>query len=1222
MEAEISTKHLRGTSDLTLLADIKPGLISSLDTRTYLTRLRVVLRTLHMLRVTAREYSFVRPFSDSTDRIRTITDLRIAIHEDENRPRLMLSVTFDRPWEPYLRTIWRDVGKQLDLIFSNCADYPISTLSSFETYGKWIRDARTNTQFFYKPSALTFDDELYLRQTEKDLHDLGADDLRAATKRLKSPGDIASTIINNPAFLTYTIKAGMQALSIIYRLADFYRPLTPDGDILLRAAGELLRELPDGLHKLDGAATADPKFKAIKDGIGIRFEAQLAWFRSVPTPPTIPPTSPPMTTNDAQGCVLTGYKEITDSCLVLLRINDPKTSGALLKELRELIYTNKDAIEGKTPAVYVNMAFTPQGLRALGLTNTDMAALPSDFLEGMEERAGLIGDVRGNHPRNWKLPPLWLSGGGCDQSKRVEMSSVHIVLQLSYKDDQNFKATLSSKVGPKSFEGKGADLLPLLRAWVANNLARINSPVQVLAIEPMRRYMKTLPDGSKKPVEHFGFVDSLSQPQIGLPLGGPAWDNLADTGEFLLGHQNDRKDPPKRDPLTDNGSFMVIRKLRQDVKALEVTINAPGAASDALKAWMVGRTIDGDPLAVPGSGNAFDYGRDTDGLKCPFAAHIRRSNPRSDYEQEHDTPSVPRMVRRGMPYGPLYDREHSDPDPAKDKERGLMFICYNASISEQFEVIQRWIASGNSTDVLSEHSDPLLGVPQVAEPRVFRYVDSSVQRVTLSPLPYVTLEWGMYAFLPSISGLDRIIERAILYSPPPYERPLNMPPDTGAQILKRLIARDRAAVSGSEIEEAIRAWKAAIEDGHARSSGEAEALWKAIRLKHGGVLRTHYGVLVASRTLVEEVLENTGNDFSSSGYALPQKLSSGETYLSLDDGTGYQRLSAVTNAAIMAVPQASALALAKVAADAFLQRLVQGTKAIAAALGQRSWETTLDVKEISDAALAIMCEQWFNLNDFAGAHMRPGGSPWNWATGQPPLYPAHFTAPSRYVFQPNPRDQQIALGQARGQALLTAITNLVDAYRTAGTQPAGLIAQAIFNDPNLAPVGPATNDLVARTLLGALIGFVPTVEGNFLSIMNEWLNERVLWELRDAHAAGSPSDVLDRLERTMMYRPVPEYIWRTAVNNCWLGGVAVKRNDKIVASTVAATHEDLFSGKVDVSPVFGGNRRAAANPPRHACPGYDMGLGVLLGMLSAVVELNVVVRPTPAPLTLSLSGPT
>ena len=41
----------------------------------------------------------------------------------------------------------------------------------------------------------------------------------------------------------------MQALSVLYRLADVYPPGTPDGDVLLRAAHQLLRELKSVEHR-------------------------------------------------------------------------------------------------------------------------------------------------------------------------------------------------------------------------------------------------------------------------------------------------------------------------------------------------------------------------------------------------------------------------------------------------------------------------------------------------------------------------------------------------------------------------------------------------------------------------------------------------------------------------------------------------------------------------------------------------------------------------------------------------------------------------------------------------------------------------------------------------------------------------------------------------------------------------------------------------------------
>src|SRR5229473_6735536 len=118
MTPDESSKHLQGITDLTLLAPIKQGLIEGLDTRTYKSRLKLLLKTLNALRSSSREYALIHPFSDSAERIRTIHSLRLAIFEPEDK--LLLAVTFDRPWEPYIRIIWRDVGTLLDVIFCNC----------------------------------------------------------------------------------------------------------------------------------------------------------------------------------------------------------------------------------------------------------------------------------------------------------------------------------------------------------------------------------------------------------------------------------------------------------------------------------------------------------------------------------------------------------------------------------------------------------------------------------------------------------------------------------------------------------------------------------------------------------------------------------------------------------------------------------------------------------------------------------------------------------------------------------------------------------------------------------------------------------------------------------------------------------------------------------------------------------------------------------------------
>ena len=59
--------------------------------------------------------------------------------------------------------------------------------------------------------------------------------------------------------------------------------------------------------------------------------------------------------------------------------------------------------------------------------------------------------------------------------------------------------------------------------------------------------------------------------------------------------------------------------------------------------------------------------------------------------------------------------------------------------------------------------------------------------------------------------------------------------------------------------------------------------------------------------------------------------------------------------------------------------------------------------------------------------------------------------------------------------------------------------------------------------------------------------------------------------------------------------VQVKAGDKIYLSIIQATQSDLKSGSSDVCPIFGGDRSKTPHPI-HACPGFEMGFGILLGV--------------------------
>src|SRR3954453_14072910 len=50
---------------------------------------------------------------------------------------------------------------------------------------------------------------------------------------------------------------------------------------------------------------------------------------------------------------------------------------------------------------WVTVAFTWNGLRALGVDEASLATFPDEFREGMAARAQMLGDSGANHPDNW-----------------------------------------------------------------------------------------------------------------------------------------------------------------------------------------------------------------------------------------------------------------------------------------------------------------------------------------------------------------------------------------------------------------------------------------------------------------------------------------------------------------------------------------------------------------------------------------------------------------------------------------------------------------------------------------------------------------------------------------------------------------------------------------------------------------------------------------------------
>jgi deferrochelatase/peroxidase EfeB len=158
--------------------------------------------------------------------------------------------------------------------------------------------------------------------------------------------------------------------------------------------------------------------------------------------------------------------------------------------------------------------------------------------------------------------------------------------------------------------------------------------------------------------------------------------------------------------------------------------------------------------------NQFTFGvEDPQGLRCPLGAHVRRSNPRASLSPDLDTQIRITKRHRILRVG----RTYSAPSEDGQAEKGLLFMCVNASIERQYEFIQQtWMASGSFHGLRGE-KDPLIGsqtVDEAGDP-VGRYAIPRWEgSLALQGMPsFITTRGGGYFFLPSKSALRYMLSR-------------------------------------------------------------------------------------------------------------------------------------------------------------------------------------------------------------------------------------------------------------------------------------------------------------------------------------------------------------------------------------------------------------------------------------------------------------------------------
>jgi Dyp-type peroxidase family len=457
----------------------------------------------------------------------------------------------------------------------------------------------------------------------------------------------------------------------------------------------------------------------------------------------------PLDLEDVQGLVLRGYGTLRAARYLLLRVGEAAAARSWLGALAGAVTTAERSPDGTA----VNVALTAPGLAALGLPAAALAGFALEFTEGMASphRSRILGDVGDSAPDRW----AW--GGSAGEP-------VHVLLMLFAADE----AGLAALHGERLREAEAAGL----------------------------RVVASLDTVDLGDHEHFGFRDGISQPVM---IGSGQTESALNTiqpGEFLLGYVNEHgqvterplldagedsdrvlpRDGGRRPDLGRNGTYLVMRQLRQDVRGFwrwaDEASRAPDGSADQeamtrLAAKMVGRWPGGAPLLLapdrddPALATANDFAYqapDADGLRCPIGAHVRRSNPRDSLDPNPGTQQSiavgkrHRLIRRGREYGaaPAPGTLLDAVDDGVD--RGLHFICLCGNLARQFEFVQATWVTSPKFDGLHEDDDPLLGARGPGA-GAFRVQGRPLRRRHRDLPRFVTVRGGGYFFLPGLRAL-------------------------------------------------------------------------------------------------------------------------------------------------------------------------------------------------------------------------------------------------------------------------------------------------------------------------------------------------------------------------------------------------------------------------------------------------------------------------------------
>jgi deferrochelatase/peroxidase EfeB len=511
--------------------------------------------------------------------------------------------------------------------------------------------------------------------------------------------------------------------------------------------------------------------------------------------------------DDIQGLILRGYN-YRYIRYIILKINDAAGARSLcakfLPKSGSPLTLTTAAPWVVRPQYCLSLGITSAGLiKLIGEDNCAKVATASPdlfsiFGPGVTEPGNLtaIGDTDSSSPRYW-----WSRSGGWLNPKIPPTPSgeeLHLQVTLYLNE-------------PEDREVYYKTLLEMIPGYDTSNPSA--EPVFFMDSDPVKV-------GEDLDYIHFGYKDSISQPRVGdvpwnkkefrLAMGVSTIDDrpIVDADHFAISLNSTKY---SAHPLLSHGSFAAFRLLYQDVKAFEDFIGK-NPDPELVAAKMCGRWFDGKPLVLspdgkpiplPGGGvvstaeedikqdftlTNFNYLRPTPnqlgpreeddlGKLCPYAAHIRRTNPRDDNKVtgNEDINGLPnyamihRVMRRATPYGPVYVKGETP-----GIQRGLVGLFLGANLTDQFQfIMSQWMETGYfrpSEDTYNSSGvDPLFGQqPSDQDPnhQYFEYYsdpggnDPPYQDIQgLSR--FIRTDGSLYLFLPGIAALKCISENIL-----------------------------------------------------------------------------------------------------------------------------------------------------------------------------------------------------------------------------------------------------------------------------------------------------------------------------------------------------------------------------------------------------------------------------------------------------------------------------